>query len=400
MDTLGQPNLYIADNRMQGTKSATRPVLAGLKLSWGTDARFDTAPPATLSGELLVRGAIPSYLNVGASVGLMDPARSRCLFAGTMEPLTARPDPSVAGAMRVSFTATSPSAELGRHTVTDMDWPHEETAASRRGRLARSLPAGWTLDGVAGWDWINQGRQKYQSVDWMELAERYVRSYLQRLHDTSYYLPGSGMSKRLTISGERAKTLDLPADGPGRWGTWRGLPSSGATGVAALPVSAVATDMSWEKTPEDVITDVQLTSTGGAFPTDESTEFEYMMTSHGINNSWLQRTYGMRQLRLPTALSSFSREALTAAMVDHLVPYWLDTQTSWRPTSLVIPDSRQLDIAPLLNLLAVDSRHLAVVTVPDMPQPAPGPVRSYVMAGNATWTGKKWTTELTLGRTL
>lgn len=399
-ERMGRPDLYIAGQKMQTTNKSARPALAGVSIDWGTDSRFDTGPASTISGELLIRdGVIPSWLNVGATVALMEPTRARCLFAGKMEPLTARPDDIIEGAMRVSFTASSPLSELQRHNVTDLDWPFDEAAAARLARLRRAMPRGWTLDGADGWDWITTGRQKYQSVPWLDLAERYVRGYLQRIHDTSYYLPGVGLRKRITITNERAKGAALGSLDAGRWGTWRGGQLTGATGVASLPLSAVGTDMEWEKTPEDVITDVNVSTTGGALPSDESTEFEFLMDAY-VDNSKLQDTYGYRQLKVETSLAPKVQAAVAAAIRDHIVPYWLDTQTQWRPTKLTIPDSREIDIAPLLNLVAVDSRHMAVVSVPDIPATFPAPIRSFVQAGRTTWTGKKWVTELTLGRTL
>lgn len=401
--SLSAPVLYIAGNRIQTGKGDPRPALAGLTLKWGTDSQHETAPAATLSGQMLIRGALPAYLNVGSSVGLIDPVSSRCLFAGTMEPLTAAPDTSIEGAYRVSFTAASPKAELEKHRVLDFDWTHDEPAAVRRGRLAAAMPRGWTLDGVAGWDWINQGRQIYQSVEWITLAERYAAGYLQRLHDTSTYVPGAGLRKRITISRERPRTATMPGPAP-RLSSWLEYGGNAAsTGIAVLHPSAVHRDIMWEKTPADVITDVQVTSWGAAFPGNgaegsDSTEFEYPMSFAGVDNSRLQDLYGYRQLRVETALSVYSQSASKAA-ARNIAEFWLDTETGWRPTTLAVPDSRKLAAAPLLNLLAVDTRHMAAVAVPSA-EAAPGRIFAFVLAGLATWTGHKWETDLTLGHTL
>lgn len=395
--SLGAPDLYIAGQKMQTHKADPRPALAGLKITWGTDAEFEMAPAATLSGQLMVRGPVPDFLNVGAPVGLVDPITSRCLFAGTLEPLSASPDPSVAGAMRISWTATSPRAELEKARVLDFDWPNNETAAGRRSRLAASIPRGWTLAGAAGWNWLGQGRQKYQSTEWITLAERYARTYLQRFHDTSTYVPGAGLQKRLTFTDERPKRPALPAPNPGPSGTWTALP--GGSGVAVLPAGAVARDITWEKTPADVVTDVQVTTYGGAVLGDdeESGEFEYWMAVY-VDNGALQDRFGHRAQRVETAMSSANPTA-TAEAIRAIAGYWLNTETGWRPTVLTIPDSGKLDAAPLLNLLAVDSRHLAAVMVPQTAA-AMAPVRAFVLAGSATWTGAKWSADLTLGRTL
>ena len=380
MSGLGRPDLYIDGQKMQSSPAGNRPVLAPLKIDWGTEPRFDFDPASTLSGQLLIKGSMPSYLDVGAHVGLVDPVTSRCLFACALQPLTAVNDESFAGARRLSFTAASPIAELEKHNVIDFDWPHEETAAARRGRLARSLPDDWELGGAEGWTWINQGRQLGQSVRWLTLAERYARSYLQRYHDTSTYTPGAGLQKRLTFARERPKAA---AD----------------TTLLNLPAAAVAMPITWRKTPADVVTDVQIVSYGGAFPTgDESQAFEYLM-SYYVNNRALQRRYGMHQRRLEWAASSYNSGALKSA-IEQVVNYWLDVQTQWRPTALQIPDSRRLPAESLLRLLAVDTRPTASIRVTDTPEGLPGPILSHVRAGSATWTGTKWDTTLTLGRTL
>lgn len=392
--SLGQPDLYIAGHKMQTAKTDPRPALAGLNIKWGTDDEYSLPPAATLSGQLLIRGAAPAYLNVGAPVGLVDPITSRCLFAGTLEPLTAAPAEGVAGAMRVSFTAAAPKAELEKARVLDLDWPFGDSAGARRDRLARALPRGWSLGGVEGWPWIATGRQIYQSIEWVTLAERYARGYLQRFHDTSTYIPGAGLKKRIVFTNERAKDPWLPESAPPR-GSWR--PFDSGSGAAILPPGAIGRDITWEKTPADVITDVQVTSFGGALPTAESQEFEFWMDVY-VNNRALQDAYGFRQRRVETAMSS-ANPTSTAEAIQKIAGYWLNTDTAWRPTALTIPDSRRLDRDPLLNLLAVDSRHMAVVAVPDTAETMAA-IRAYVLAGSATWTGKKWTTELTLGRTL
>lgn len=394
--SLGQPDLYIAGRKMQTLKTDPLPALAGLTISWGSEEQFDMAPASTLSGQLLIRGAMPAYLDVGAPVGLVDPVSSRTLFAGTLEPLSAAPEERIAGAHRLSFTAASPKAELEKHRVLDFDWPHDEPATARRQRLAAAMPRGWTLNGAAGWNWINQGRQLYQSVEWITLAERYARSYYQRLHDTSTYVPGAGLQKRLTITNDRPRAVAFGPPEPGALGVWQ--QAEGTSGVAVLPASAVHRDIEWKKTPADVITDVQITTTGGAYPQgDESDEFEYWMSVY-VNNDTLQDRYGYRQQRVETALSSYNANAVAQA-VRLLVGYWLNTATDWRPTTLTLPDSRKLATAPLLNLLAVDTRHMAIVRVPGAVNYLAG-ISAFALAGSATWTGTKWTTDLTLGRKL
>jgi hypothetical protein len=398
--SLGQPDLYIGGELMQTAAADPRPALAGLRLGWGNDSRLEMDPPSTLAGQFLIKGTMPEFLEVGAPVGLVDPVSARCLFAGNLGPLRAAPDDSVRDALRVSFTAASPLAELVKHKVLDVVWDANTPAATRFNTLASTMPRGWALTGSTGHTWINQTKQQYKAKEWLQLAERFCRSYTYRYHDTSYYTPGAGLSKRITFSPERGKVLPSGGLEPsGERGLWSTYTPGGASGVAVLPTSAVRVGVEWEKTPEDMITDVQL-STFNAVETDadkDSTEYEYPMFLY-VDNTALQDAYGFRQFKVESSLSAYNGTALDAQALN-IVNYWLDTENKWRPTGLQLPDSRALDTDPLLNLLAVDTRGTAALGVPDADL-APGLIQSFVMAGQATWTGKKWTTDITLGRTL
>lgn len=397
--SLGKPDLYIGGQLMQSDKADPRPALAGLTLQWGTDNRVDFDPGSTLTGQILIRGAFPSYLDVGAPVGLIDPASSRTLFAGYLLPLKASPEERLAGAYRISFTAASPISELEKHTVVKMNWPIDESANDRRWRLGQALPADWSLLGASGLDWIKQGQQKYRTVSYMDLLARYLRGNLQRYHDTSVYIPSRGLQKRISITEERGKTAPNPPAAPARGG-WVTSHVPYASGLAVLPRGAVGSQFDWEKTPDDVVTAVQVTTTGkwlvNPDEDDESPEHEWPL-DYGEDTSALQRQHGLRIARIETALSPQNVPAAQGA-VGLLTRYWTDVQTQWRPTNLTIPDSRLLDTTPLRNLLAVDTRHMAAVAVPGTS--GPGRVYAFATAGSATWTGKKWETELTLGRTL
>lgn len=401
--SLGKPDLYIAGQLMQTAKGDPQPALAGLQLSWGNDSRLEMDPASKLSGQLLIKGTLPAWLEVGAPVGLVDPVSGRCLFAGNLAPLKAAPEDSVGGAMRVSFTASSPLAELQKHRVVDVNWDPNTPAGTRFNTLTGALPRGWALTGSTGGS-VNQTKQQYKAIEWLTLATRFCRSYLYRYHDTSFYVPGAGLSKRLTFSPERGKALTgaLPAAGPA--GIWTGSAApAGASGMAVLPTSAVRQGIDWEKSPEDMITDVQLASFA-ATETDvdrDSTRFEVWMsqTPVFVDNTSLQDRYGFRQVQFDTSIA-FADMNAAGAQFRAIVNYWLDTANKWRPTDLQLPDSRRLDTAPLLNLLAVDTRGTAAIAVPAATTLAPGLIQSFVMAGSATWTGKKWTLDLTLGRTL
>lgn len=394
--TLGQPDLYIAGRKLAAGSSAAVTALAGLKIRWGTDNPVDMPPASTLSGQLLVRGTIPPYLDVGADVGLVDPATSRCLFAGKLQPLTARRDEQLSEGMRIGFTAASPVAELEKHNMIDLYWAGEgENSAARLPRLRAAMPRGWSLaGGENGATWTMHGTQKYQSVRLLDLLTRYVRGNNQRYADTSVYVPGAGLQKRLTITGERA-TRELPRDDPGVWGQWLWEHST-----AVLPASAVSDQIDWEKTPDDLVTGVQVTTWGkwliNPGEDDESAEWEWPLDWAG-DNSAAREAQGISTVRIETMLSPQYRDS-TLGAVQQIGRQWLNSATGWRPTSLELPDSRRIGTQTLVNLLAVDTRSTVAITVPQAAG-LPAAIRAYVLAGTAEWTGRQWITNLTLGRT-
>lgn len=400
--SLGRPDLYINGVKMQAGRGDPRPVVGDLSIEWGGDSRVVFDPAATCTGQLLMRDSMAPYLHVGAQVGLVDPISTRTLFAGYLEPLTAKPEESIAGALRVSFTATAPKSELEQFTVLDVDWHQDESADSRRARIGSALPRGWGYGGTKGWDWVGQGQQRYQNIEWLTLAERYARGNLQRMHDVSAYTPGQGIYKRMWFTAERPKNERLPAPNPGTAGLW--VPRTGTPaevgGTAVVPAGAVdSKDILWEKSPADVVTAVQVTTWGKWMPTgdDDSSEHEWPL-DFSVDSSAAQDAYGFRSVRIETALSA---QNLNALMPAHraITNHWLDTQTNWRPTTLRLPDSRVLGTEVLLNLIAVGTRHLAAISVPNPGTAVPAPIRAFVLGGKATWTGKKWDTTLTLGRT-
>lgn len=396
--SLGQPDLYIAGQKMQTAKNDPRPALAGLSFDWGTDSRVDFAGAATLSGQLLIRGAMPSYLNPGAQVGLVDPASSRTLFAGYLQPLKASNEPGLDGAMRVQFTAASPLAELEKHTMTSIDFPGGESAAGRRWQLAQRMPAGWSLLGDTGHDWLNQGVQRYPTVSWLDMLERFARGNLLRYHDTSAYVPAHGLNRRITLARERGLTATA-APKPAARGSWVTGRVPYASGLAVLPAATVSKDIEWEKTPADITTAVQVSTNGVVLAADEteSREHEYPL-NWAVFTQPLIDAHGFHATSIATSIDPQDVAAAQGA-VRLISEQWLDVETEWRPTNLTIPDSRLLDTEPLRNLLAVDTRHMAAVAVPDAPA-GPGRIYAFVMAGTATWTGKHWQTQLTLGKTL
>lgn len=401
--SLGKPNLYLGGTLIAGGTTGAQAALAGISIKWGDASRIEFAPPATLSGSVLIlSGAMPSWAN-GTQVGLVDPVSGRCLFAGHISSLSAAYDTSIKSAVRVSFTATSPLADLKNHSLYEFEWTWGDQA-HRFNQLSTSIARGWALTGYNGslFNWITAGRLKFQSKNWLELCELYCRSIRARYHDTSAYVPGSGFVKRLTLTDEREKTAPNPPGAgiiDGEWYT--GSKPTNATGIASLPSQIIDRGIEWEKNPDDTITDLKLSTFGirGTAADDGSFSTDYWMSAYGYNNQAMQDLYGFRQLSLETDLDTGASASAVAGWIEQLAMYWLDADTKWRPQAITIPNGNKVKTAAMLNLLAVDTRHMACVYVPPGPDLMPGKIHAYVNAGEASWDGKKWTATLTLGRT-
>lgn len=405
--SLGAPELYIGLTRMQNLAVDDRPVLAGISYQWGTDSFVDFEGTGTLSGQLLIRSQQDlSFLTVGQQLGLIDPATSQTLFAGRIATITARPDEQISTALRVRFTAADTSTELENAKAYDVDWPIQDSGAARRNLISDRLPGGWFIAGGPGYtdDW-GATWMKFDSVPVLELLDMYCRGHIARRHNTTIYTIGAGLSRRITITPERKRDAPYPSTLPGTAGVWDtgGIKPSEATGVAVLPAAVVARNsVEWEKTPDDAITDVELAS--WVYPVadpenNESSSWPRPM-SQFVDNSTMIAKYGVRQLKLQTDLRYLSN---TYPMPAEIINQWLDADAKWRATAVEIPDSRKVDTAAFRNLISCHTRHMAVLAVKDIAGivPTADPlIHAYVIGGAATWTGKKWTATLTLGRAL
>lgn len=414
--TLAAPSVYIGTQAMAGHALADMPVLAGLSFSYGNEDQVDFDDAGTLSAAILIRRpASLDFLKVGAPVGIMDGART--LFAGRIATLKAKPDSRKKDALLVSFTAADTLGEFAQYTPDIIDWYDETntarqyTGTERRAQIAGSLPPGWTLastHGATNRDWINTRQQYWESEPLLTAVDNFARSTLSRRFMTTTYVPGTGLAPRLTLTGERAKAAPAEALTTRADGTWYATTSAPAnTAFVQLEAKHVGRELEWEKTPSDTITDVRLTSQGVTFGTEDgvmvalpSGEKDTKLavnTYPDVDNTAIQAAHGIKSIEL--TVDTFGTS--TSPSIGQLVNYWVDADTEWRPTGLEIPDSRKLPDTTVLNLLDVEKRHLAYVTLSGMPDTSPiagSRVRAYVIAGEATWTGKKWVITLTLGR--
>lgn len=420
--SLGAPQVYIADQLMNDHALSKTPMLAGLSFTWGTDSQTELDDPATCSGQLLIRE--PSYLGFlvkGAPFGLLDPGSGETLFAGRISTLKAKRDKRKKNALLISFTAADTQADIAGYRIEAASWidrsadGYLQTPSDRRRDQLRSvLPAGWKIEGSTANDWHAARPQLLEAEPFLPILDRHVRTVIGRRSFTSTYVPGRGLQPRITITDERAKLSPVERLAARANGEWYRNPTT-PTAVSAfvqLDAGAVsAEETEWEKTPDDTITDVALVSWGsrlGGTPlVNEITSSSDVWVSSYLHGDLtparlqqLQAAYGYQQLQLDTDLAAGS--PLTKnPMIENIVSYWINTDTKWRPTSLVIPDARKLPDAQALRLLSATQRYQAYLTLSRMQEntPAGGSrVRGYVLGGTATWTGKKWQIELNLGR--
>lgn len=413
------PNVYIAGVLMDSYAVAEVPMLAGLNFNWGNESQVEFEAPATLSAQLLVR--VPStleFLSTGAEFGLVDPASGATLFAGRVATLKATPDSRISDALLISLTAADTNADLNEYRVENIDWvipggtSSDTTADVRRDQIRAVMPDGWTLQSTtAAYDWTTAREQRWQAKPILPVLDMHLRSTISRRHNTTRYIPGTGLAPRITIAAERAKdapaeTLATKADGT--WYMSTAAPRN--TAFIQLEAGHVAADIEWEKTPDDTITDVQLHSKGvtseynsqtGTVELSEESNSSYDIWVNlypNVDNTAIQRKYGFHQLELDVDTLGGGQES---PHVGFIVNYWVDADAQWRPTGVHVPDSRVLADAEVLGMLDVERRYNAYVTVSGLPanNPAGGSrVRGYAIAGDATWDGDKWQINLTLGR--
>jgi hypothetical protein len=395
------------------------PVLAGLKFGWGNEDQVEFDAPGTLSCQLLIRTPNNTdFLAKGVAFGVM--VGGTTVWAGRIATLTARPDERKKDALLVSLTATDTLADLAAYRKT-VNWytsgqtGTSKTAANRRAELAAALPAGWTMDGTTPNSWTTVRPQRWNQEPYLNMLDMHLRSTVARRHITTRYVPGTGLSRRITIADERAKAApaETLAANP-EWYMTTAAPSN--SGFVKLDAGHVAKGIEWEKTPDDTITDVQLSSIGLEWAWDEAAQAVVPGEKSVDSDTWSWQeynAYGNPGIDFAALATMQAKHGYHQAEFDidtlggnsnsgdpHLsliVNYWLDADAQWRPTGVEVPDSRKLPDATALALLDVAKRYKAYATVAN--NPAGGSrVRAYIIAGDAEWTGKKWRFNLTFGR--
>lgn len=407
------PEIYIAGVKMSQHAAGDRPVLDGLAITYGAGSSFDLEEPSKLNLRLMIRKESVNlgFLRRGVTVAVLGEAGAT-FFCGRITALTASPSASVEDGWEYQITAAGFLADLQTYDIGPIRWAYTTDANVTLDRLRGELPGGWTLTGSGRWPEWGTSPLIYRRENWLKLLDRTLRGQAARRYETTTFTPAGGLKRRLTIAPER------PAHAAQIGGK-----------VIRVPAANLKRGVTWEQSPEDLITDVKLTaySWHSTYYTDDSgrrypdysqgcTGYEIAVEKY-VNTRELQSNAGNAQVDMEVDFRLFfdtpsginveyrdeNPDPFIPQQVRDILAYHLNDKTPWRPTSVEIADSRLMSAASVLDLLDVTRRHLAYLIIDDLPATNPthyGRVEAHVIGATATWDGKKsrWNFNLTLGR--
>lgn len=388
------PQLWLNGRQLTGLATDRAPVLCPVELDWGSDSAVDQPKPANLKFTVLFLDGMHdiSDLDSGAKVELIHPSPKRHIFAGTIRTLAAEPSAKIKGALEVTANATDYTADLEAEYVST-DWPSGDL---RHYHLLDSFAElGWTLDMPTSL--LPSAQATYNSIKLVTLLDRHISRHRGRRYDTSYRTPGGNLRRRMNVIEGTSRFIPgdtLLADSNKRWDRTYGAPSIGGltSPLVKLPASNVELNPSWTQDPDNIITAVNLSvMRQGDDGFTEQSERNFKAAKAVIER------YGLKSTEVETDLLNSSDQA-TAAKA------WMNDDSPWQMSGLLIRDSSELSITDLTELLSAASRYKALITVTNIlanrPDPGPSVMRSYLSGGNYQWDGKRWQLTLGLERTI
>lgn len=391
--TIKAPSLYIGGHLMRGDAADIRPVLAGLKIDWGTDSTTAFDDPGTLSFDVLLQPGAGFVSSVGTEVALMDGGRT--FFAGRISGLGSARHERKKDSQHLRVSCTDTLADLVPLRAERMDFPATDNSGSRIQHLRNVLaPAGWEITGEGRHAWPEFPRQIWIGKNVLPVIDMHARSTLARRLVTSTYTPGVGMRRRVSFVHERLNVT------PGS-----------STPIVRIPAGNIRRGLEWRKNPDDLITDVKITHhrtwRPDLEPDEESSAYDIWTPNYKNGDlRALQAAHGVRTLELDIDALPGTTPAQVGwdnanPLIGYIVQQWANGGAGWRPTELEIADSRLLSDASVYDLLDVTRRGNSYVVLTDLPEGNPSGharVEAYVTGGSATWTGTRWDIQLTLGR--
>lgn len=399
------PDVYIDDQLMDSYAYQDKPVLAGLSITYGVDTDLDMQGPEHLALQLLVREASDlSFIELGKVVAVHNAATadhaSFTYFVGRIARPTAKPHPTMRGALLVNIEAVDLTADLANETAYNVH-SAEATASTRLSNMAYWAPDGWTINTfpLRFPDRIHAALN-YKEKPFLELYDQFLRGQIMQRTNRSFYTPGSGVTKRLTSLQDSTRDVaadKLTRDAAGGWDALAGIPKSSAYVAVRVPASNILLEVEWAKEPEDVITEVSVQRIDAFVHGQDSTITPVSSRTH-IDTAASRRAYGVRAVEIVTDLPAGAPIAETAPIFNH----WLATESQWRTKQVTIRNTDELPLSQLSWMIAPTSRNTAFLVIRDpldnRPDAGNADIRGVVIGGEATWTGKKWDLTVTLGR--
>lgn len=388
------PTLWLNGRQITGLAIDRAPVLCPVELTWGNSSALEQPDPANLKFTILFLDGMHDMpdLNNGGKIELIHPDGNRTIFAGTIRTMGAEPSTRVKGALEVTGNATDYTADLEQeYMATDLP-----AGTGRRAALINAFAAaGWTLSVPS--DPRPSAAAVYNSIKLATMLDRFISRYRGRRYDTSYRDATGTLIKRVSVVEGSARSI--PADTliitPG--GTWDrtyntpsidGVPSP----IVRLPASNAFLDPKWSQDPENTITAVQLQTMQAGDDGFTTLRERNYKAAPGIVEQ-----YGLRSVEVETDL-------LDTADFRPAAEAWMNNDSPWQMSDLPVRDSTELPARTLRELLDQTTRYKELLTVIDIllnrPDPGPSVMRSYLVGGSYTWTGKRWEISLALERTI
>lgn len=409
------PHVYIDGRRMDDTADSNHPVLAGLSLNFGTDSDLDFGDGDTATVSILVREPeFLGFLQLGLEVAIYHqpapgaPETDFTYLTGRIQRMSGDPHPTIPGALLLTLECADLDTDLAALEAVNVN-SAETTASARLSALSFWLPSPWKLTGWLRWPDLKHAALVLDKVPVLELIDRFARAQILRRRNSSYFKPGTGITRQITLLEDNTK--NVRADmlrhfaGSKRWGITPGRPYGEGTLLMDLDGQHIHRAAGWVKEPEDVITEVVLEMIENPVWNAAENRYDEVGTFNrssadvpALGTAALKARLGHRQTSFVTDLG----RAVTSTHFGEVMRHWLSDSSEWRPGELSLVNTESLTMQQIGLLLAPTSRYSVYVNVRNVMENRPDAgnywIRGFVIGGSATWDGKDWDISLRLGR--
>lgn len=388
------PRIWLNGRRLDTTAAGRVLILTPLTISWGSSTGEEQPDPANAKLTFLFLDSMSDLpdLAKGAEIEVTDPGSESIVLAGTVTTMSAKPSTRFRGALEVVVNIVDYLAPFDSE-YTQVNWGE---GTNRVNQLHNEFnAAGWELRIPE--DGRTSAATRVNSIKLGTLLERHISRYRGRRYDTSYRSEEDlVLHKRISVykGSARALTPDLLLASSSGWG--REFITPMIEGVPApaviLEANNILNDPSWTSGPEDAVTAVSMsTVTMGDNGFSELEEHNYRAPAPTV------KKLGLRSISIESDLADVAEWPPAAAQ-------YFNDDAPWRMDALTIRDTDLLRAETMNVLLSPHSRYqaLAIITgiAENRPDPGPSDLRSFLVGGEFTWTGKRWDISLTLERTI